>query len=188
METRSIIDERALSVGERVFIRKPVVSDEKEFMKNVVRSRKFHYPWIVNKTNSSFFTAYLLRFERGSEGHLVCSNENGAMLGVININDIARGALQSGYLGFYSFLPHARKGYLSEGMQLIIERAFYTLNLHRLEANIQPQNTASKSFIMRHGFSREGYSRRYLKVNGRWKDHERWALLKDEWTGNKKSY
>jgi ribosomal-protein-alanine N-acetyltransferase len=181
MRTTFDIQKRALAVGSRVFIRKPEVSDEKEFMENIVHSRKFHYPWIVNKATSSFYTAYLLRFERGSEGHLVCSNETKAIVGVININDITRGALQSGYLGFYSFIPYARKGYLSEGLQLIINRAFNALSLHRLEANIQPQNSASKSFVIRHGFKREGYSRRYLKVNGRWKDHERWALLKNEW-------
>jgi ribosomal-protein-alanine N-acetyltransferase len=53
--------------------------------------------------------------------------------------------------------------------------------LHRLEANIQPGNRASLRLVRRLGFKREGYSRRYLKIRGRWCDHERWAILAEEW-------
>lgn len=171
----------ALKIGEKVFIRKPQLSDKQEFVRNIVRSQAFHYPWVINRVNQSFFTGYLLRFDNGSEGHLVCCKSSGKILGVININDIARGALQSGYLGFYAFVQYAGKGYMSEGLKLVIERAFNDLGLHRLEANIQPGNMPSKNFVKRQGFKQEGFSRRYLKIGGKWKDHERWALLREDW-------
>jgi ribosomal-protein-alanine N-acetyltransferase len=66
-------------------------------------------------------------------------------------------------------------------IQLILRYAFTKLKLHRVEANIQPENLASLALIKRAGFTREGYSRRYLRIGGRWRDHERWALLAEDW-------
>ncbi len=70
---------------------------------------------------------------------------------------------------------------MSAGMQLVLQHAFLKLRLHRVEANIQPDNPASISFVQRLGFVREGYSPRYLKIRGRWQDHERWALTREDW-------
>jgi len=67
------------------------------------------------------------------------------------------------------------------GFELVLAKAFRKLKLHRLEANIQPANHASRRLVKRLGFTREGLSPRYLKIAGRWRDHERWALLSDEW-------
>jgi ribosomal-protein-alanine N-acetyltransferase len=66
---------------------------------------------------------------------------------------------------------------MTEGLTLVTRHAFRELKLHRLEANIQPANIASIALVKRCGFSREGYSPDYLKIRGRWRDHERWALL-----------
>jgi ribosomal-protein-alanine N-acetyltransferase len=63
----------------------------------------------------------------------------------------------------------------------MLRYAFKQLKLHRLEANIQPGNLASIALIKRAGFVREGYSRRYLKICGQWRDHERWAILSEDW-------
>jgi len=100
---------------------------------------------------------------------------------VFNFNNIIRGAFQNAFLGFYAFAPYARKGLMAEGLQLALRYAFSTLRLHRLEANIQPGNIASVALVRRCGFVREGFSRAYWKVAGRWRDHERWALVADDW-------
>ena len=60
-----------------------------------------------------------------------------------------------------------------------MRHAFRRLKLHRLEANIQPTNAPSIGLARACGFAREGYSPRYLKIGGRWRDHERWAILAD---------
>ena len=70
---------------------------------------------------------------------------------------------------------------MTQALQLALRFAFNQLRLNRLEANIQPRNLASKSLVRRAGFVREGISRRYLKVFGRWQDHERWAILAEDW-------
>jgi ribosomal-protein-alanine N-acetyltransferase len=66
-------------------------------------------------------------------------------------------------------------------MELVLRRAFSDLRLHRLEANIQPGNTRSIALVQRCRFEREGFSPRYLKVGGRWRDHERWAIRVEQW-------
>jgi ribosomal-protein-alanine N-acetyltransferase len=66
-------------------------------------------------------------------------------------------------------------------MQKVIDYCFRQLKLHRLEANIQPENERSISFVKGLGFRREGFSPQYLQVCGRWRDHERWALLSEGW-------
>jgi [ribosomal protein S5]-alanine N-acetyltransferase len=110
-------------------------------------------------------------------GFLVVQRESDEIVGVINLGNIIRGPLQGAYVGYYAFAPHARKGLMCEGIQLVLKHAFRKLRLHRMEANIQRGNQASLRLARRCGFVREGFSRQYLKVNGRWKDHERWAIL-----------
>ena len=63
----------------------------------------------------------------------------------------------------------------------MLAEAFRTLSLHRVEANVQPTNARSMALVLRAGFSREGYSRRYVKICGRWRDHIRFALLAEDW-------
>jgi ribosomal-protein-alanine N-acetyltransferase len=104
------------------------------------------------------------------------------MVGVVNVSEIVRGPFRSAYLGYYGFVPHNGQGYVTEAMRIVIAKVFGLLKLHRLEANIQPTNRASVAVVHRLGFRREGYSPRYLKVGGRWRDHERWAILKEDWT------
>src|SRR5438045_2761268 len=96
----------------------------------------------------------------------------------------ARGARQSAYLGYAVGQPYARQGYMRDGLELVLRHAFVNLDLHRIEANIQPGNRASIALARGAGFRREGFSRRYLKIGGRWRDHERWAILAEEWRTN----
>ena len=106
---------------------------------------------------------------------------DGAFLGHVEISQIARGNFQSAYLGYVIAPEHRGRGLMTEALQLALRHAFRTLRLHRIEANVEPGNEASLALVRRAGFTREGFSRRYLKIRGRWRDHERWALLAEEW-------
>ncbi|HJU86806.1 MAG TPA: GNAT family protein [Gemmatimonadota bacterium] len=106
---------------------------------------------------------------------------DGAVIGSIEISRIARGNFQSAYLGYRIAVAERRRGYMTEALQLALRHAFRDLKLHRVEANVEPGNEASIALVRRAGFTREGFSRRYLKLGGRWRDHERWALLREDW-------
>jgi ribosomal-protein-alanine N-acetyltransferase len=80
-------------------------------------------------------------------------------------------------------VAHSRRGLMSQALRLTTTYAFIEIGLHRLEANIQPANTASIALVRRVGFRREGLSPRYLKVDNVWCDHERWALLAEDLEG-----
>ena len=96
---------------------------------------------------------------------------------MVALSEIARGPLQSAFVSYCALAPYAGRGFMRAALLQVIKHAFTELRLHRLEANIQLQNEASKRLIERVGFAYEGYSPRYLRVNGEWKDHERWVLI-----------
>jgi len=165
----------------RVTIRAPTRSDCGAFLRAVRRSRALHDSWVSPPSTPKAFTRYLERFSSDTNlSFLIIHRSAGDIVGVINVGNLVRGALQSAYLGYYSFLPHAGRGLMRDGMLLVLRHAFRKLKLHRLEANIQPGNLRSIALVRKCGFVREGFSRRYLKICGRWADHERWAILAED--------
>jgi [ribosomal protein S5]-alanine N-acetyltransferase len=179
-----------LARGTLVYLRRPVQRDASPFLTAVESSKRLHGLWVQPPSTPSRFASYVRRFSgprsRDSRhathvGLLVCRRGDNAPVGVFNFSEIVRGAFQSAYLGYYGFAEHGGQGYMSEGLALVLRVGFGTLRLHRIEVNVQPANTPSISLVSRGGFTREGYSRRYVKIAGRWRDHERWALLAEDW-------
>jgi ribosomal-protein-alanine N-acetyltransferase len=172
----------AVNSSARVYLRHPGRTDQAEFVALMRASRAFHRPWATAPTDTDRFIAYLTDAARADfEALLVCRIEDDAILGFFNLSHITRGLLQSAYLGYAVGKSFAEHGYMREGIELVLRHAFGTLRLHRVEANIQPGNKASIALAQGAGFRREGFSPRYLKIGGRWRDHERWAILADEW-------
>jgi [ribosomal protein S5]-alanine N-acetyltransferase len=171
-----------VSGGGRVILRAPTHADQEEFLELMRISRAFHKPWASAPTDEDRFAAYLADARRPDfEAMLVCRIEDGAIVGFFNLSQIVRRGLQSAYLGYSVGKPFAGQGDMREGLELVLRYAFTTLRLHRVEANIQPGNKASIALARGGGFRREGFSPRYLKIGGRWRDHERWAILVEEW-------
>ncbi len=161
-----------------VYIRKVRAADEKEFLALMKGSRDLHEPWISPPTNAVLFKYYLARLAKEDhEGFAICRESDDAIVGVINLNNIVRGSFQSASLGYYVGATFHGQGYMQKGLQLLVNYAFLTLGLHRLEANIQPENHRSQKLVERCGFVREGYSKDFLYINGAWRDHERWCLV-----------
>jgi ribosomal-protein-alanine N-acetyltransferase len=163
-------------------LRVPTAADREEFTALMRASRGFHRPWASAPTDDERFASYLADGARDDfEGLLVCRISDGAIIGFFNLSHITRKNLKSAYIGYAVGKPFAGCGYMREGLELVLRRAFVDLRLHRIEANIQPGNEPSVALARGAGFRREGYSPRYLKIGGRWRDHERWAILSDDW-------
>lgn len=173
---------KIIARSETVYLYAPSKDTAADFIALTTTSESFHQPWVYPATDLRRYRAYLDRVERQDAiGYLVGRNGDDALVGVININDVILGGFRSGSLGYYASAPYSGRGYMTEGLALVLDQAFTVLNLHRIEANIQPQNDASLALVRKLGFRKEGFSPAFLKINGEWRDHERWAMLADEW-------
>jgi len=166
-------------------LRPPRPADEHDFLAAARASRSLHGPWTRPPDTPARFAVFAARYgdpkPTTHAGFLVFRREDHALVGVFNFSEIVRGVFRSTYLGYFGFAPFAGQGYMTEGMALVLDVAFRALGLHRVEVNIQPTNARSLALAHRIGFTREGYSRRYVKIAGRWRDHERYAMLAEDW-------
>jgi ribosomal-protein-alanine N-acetyltransferase len=165
-----------------VTLRRPTWADHDEFLARVAESTELHHPWITPPASPAQYAAYVARLSQDAfEGFLACRVGDRAIIGYLNLSQIVRDPLQSGYLGYAAFLPFAGRGYMTEALRMVLHECFTTVGLHRVEANIQPANHASIALVKRCGFQLEGFSAAYLKVGGEWRDHERWAIRSEIW-------
>ena len=177
--------------GRQVLLRPPAASDQREFLEAVARSKRLHGQWVQPPADPAEFRLYVKRFATDALrdlsrtrhlGLLLCERESQALAGVLNFSEVVRGALQSAFLGYYAFAGLSGRGLMREGLALALDEAFRGLGLHRVEVNIQPTNARSIALVEAAGFTREGFSRRYVKVAGRWRDHARYAMLAEDWS------
>ncbi len=117
------------------------------------------------------------------EGFLIRRVEDDALVGMCNLSQIIRRDFQNAFMGYGAVAGFEGRGLMREGLGLVLDDAFGRLGLHRVEANVQPVNESSRALLERLGFVREGFSENYLQVNGRWRDHERWAIRSEPWEG-----
>jgi ribosomal-protein-alanine N-acetyltransferase len=169
---------RAAPSRSRIRLLRLTALDESEFIAAARRSRVLHAPWVAPASTPAKFRAYVARMsEPDQNAFAVRRRDTGALTGVITISNVVMGPFRSAYSVYYAFAPHAGQGYMREGLKAIVRHAFGVMKLHRLEANIQPGNRASIALAKACGLRKEGFSPRYLKIGGRWRDHERWAII-----------
>jgi ribosomal-protein-alanine N-acetyltransferase len=143
-------------------------------------NRSYHLPWVEPFTDEAGFETWFRRLSGATHVSLLAiETESRQIAGVINLNEIVGGSFQSAYLGYYGMETFAKAGLMTEAVGLAVRFAFNEIGLHRLEANIQPENSRSIALVKRLGFRLEGFSPRYLRVAGEWRDHERWVILAD---------
>jgi len=164
----------------RIAIRPVSISDLPSFIAASRASRALHKGWVSAPCDDETFKKYVARFDRKlNHGFVVHLVNSGELVGAINLTNIVLGAFRSGYLGYFAFNGFAGRGLMQRGLRAVVRHAFHDLKLHRLEANIQPGNAASIALVQRCGFRKEGFSPAYLKIGGRWRDHERWAIIRN---------
>jgi len=171
----------AVKYRDPITLEAPSARRKAEFLAAVRRSRRLHAPWVQPPATPSAFAGFLRRARSKTHSGFFVRLATGELIGVINLNEIVMGSFRGAYLGYYAFAPYNGRGYMKQGLVLALRRAFKELRLHRVEANVQPENEASIALVRGLGFRREGFSPRYLKIAGRWRDHERWAITAEEW-------
>jgi ribosomal-protein-alanine N-acetyltransferase len=171
----------------RVYLRPPTIADEAEFLALARASRELHGPWVRPPRTAAEYRHYVAR--AAQEWHtwpahacrLVVRQGDDALVGAANLNNMVWGGLRAASLGYYAFAAHAGQGYVREGVAQLLTHGFRRMRLHRVEAAVQGGNRASVALVQALGFRHEGASPRYLKLGGRWLDHERYAVHAEEW-------
>ncbi len=149
-------------------------------MSHIRRSRHLHRAWVQVPTSSQAFQRYVREMNTSDDqAFVVIRSDTQQMVGVVELQDIFRGDFQNAYLIYYVFEGQQRQGLMKAAVGQVIAKAFGPMKLHRLEANIQPENIASIAMVKAWGFEKEGLSRQFLRKNGAWRDHERWSLLNE---------
>lgn len=169
----------------RVVLRRLHPADAEEVGRLARLSIRLHGRWVYMPRSAPECLDYVHRL--GEEGAIALTvrrtGEEGAaegeIVGLVTISGITRGVYERAILGYAGFSPSVGQGYVTEGLCLAVQYGFGPLGLHRLEADIQPENTRSLRLAERVGFRREGLSPGFIRIDGQWRDHERWAITAD---------
>ncbi len=172
----------------RVYLRFPVQRDWRNWAALRAESRDFLAPWEPTwaydaLTRGAFrrrLKMYKAEMRQGvTYSFLIFRRVDDVLLGGITLSNLRRGVAQSATLGYWIGLPHGNQGYMTESLAALLEFAFSRIGLHRVEAACLPANEASRRLLLRSGFREEGYAREYLRISGRWQDHQLFAILRD---------
>jgi ribosomal-protein-alanine N-acetyltransferase len=170
------------STSQKVYLRYPERFDFEELALRYRGSRELFRGVAETKFDRNAFEQLIASADTETkQAFLICELEDDAIVGTITLSQIFHKAFQNAYLGYQLFGGFTGNGYMTEAVDLMLHYAFTDLKLHRVEANVQPNNKPSIAVLKRNGFAKEGFSRRYLKIGGQWRDHERWAILKEDW-------
>jgi [ribosomal protein S5]-alanine N-acetyltransferase len=173
--------------GNRVFLRLLARSDATAMIRLTNQSARL-FPGLVRRFKGrAQFEDFRKRFDGNAAlSFMICRMEDGEAVGSISLFQIIRRSRQNGVVGYLIGAPFLRQGYATEALQLVLRFAFRQLKLHRIEADVQPHNVASLALVKRAGFICEGNMRGFLKIGGKWRDHERWAILAEDWRGRRR--
>ena len=142
-------------------------------------------PWRERHTTAAFRAMRRAGLRRARAGLSVpfAVRVDGRLAGQVTVDNIVRGALRSGHLGYWVDEAVAGRGLATTAVALVCDHAFGAAGLHRLQADIRPENVRSQRLVERLGFRQEGLFRRYLDIDGDWRDHLSYALLAEEVPG-----
>jgi [ribosomal protein S5]-alanine N-acetyltransferase len=176
--------------GSAVYLRPLLPSDAQDLLALRVRNRTSFARFEPIPTESHFtLDGQLAEIDRALEdaqfdrryafGIFTIAEDRVA--GRIALSNVARGAWQNATVGYYVDSACSNRGYATEALRLVLRFAFADAGLHRVQAGVLPENTASARVLEKAGFRREGISLRYLNIFGEWRDHLMYAITVEEW-------
>lgn len=176
--------------SKRIFMRPARMEDWQQWHdvrgSNKDHIQPFEPTWADNALKEDFFERRTYRqareWQRGSaHAFLIFKNEDEALIGGMNINNICRGAAQFASLGYWVDQGHEGQGYMAEALALTIEYCFEEVGLHRINASCMPHNTRSHKTLEKAGFKEEGFAEKYIQIDGKWQDHILFGLPIETW-------
>jgi ribosomal-protein-alanine N-acetyltransferase len=152
------------------------------------QSRRFLTPWEPTWPSDDLTrSAFRRRVKRNQQEinndeayPFLLFRDDDVLAGGLTLGQVKRGVVQAATLGYWIGEVYARQGLMSAAVRVVTGYAFATLRLHRIEASCLPHNEASRKLLERTGFTREGYARAYLRIDGVWQDHLLFGLLESD--------
>jgi ribosomal-protein-alanine N-acetyltransferase len=178
--------------GQGVYLRPPAASDYAAWAELRAQSRAHLTRWEPQWSNDELTrSSYKLRLrfyarearEDLGYAYFVFRSADDVLIGGLTLSNVRRGVAQSASIGYWMGLPHVRRGYMKAATHAAVHYGFEAMCLHRIEAACMPGNTASIAVLTSCGFTREGFARKYLKIDGVWQDHLLFAKLASDVDG-----
>ncbi|MBN1880035.1 GNAT family N-acetyltransferase [bacterium] len=171
---------------ERLRLKYPDINDAGLLLDYEMRNREFLLPWLPERA-PDFYTLDSIKDLISSQKdeiekrkalyfYIIPKSEN-KIIGIIGFSNIVYGPFQSCFLAYRLDCHELNRGYATEALRHAVMFLFSEYHLHRIEANVMPGNNPSKHVLQKLGFEYEGMSRKYLKINGIWEDHEHYVIL-----------
>lgn len=175
--------------GDGIYLRYPQMSDFAAWAALRGESHEFLAPWeptwAPDELSRSAFRRRIRRYQREIRSDMsypffVFRKADDLLIGGCTLSNVRRGVTQSAAIGYWIGERYARRGHMYSALTTVLPFVFQVLALHRLEAACIPDNAASRALLLKVGFREEGRARRYLQINGEWRDHVLFALLEDD--------
>lgn len=175
--------------GDGITLRYPQMSDFAAWAALRGESREFLSPWeptwAADELSRSAFRRRIRRYQREIRSDMsypffVFRKADDLLIGGCTLSNVRRGVTQSAAIGYWIGERYARRGHMYAALTTVLPFVFHVLALHRLEAACIPDNKSSQALLKKVGFREEGRARRYLQINGEWRDHVLFALLEDD--------
>ncbi len=143
------------------------------------------YPWRTRHTRSAYRSMLRTVRAQARQGAMLpfAIRYDDVLVGQLTVSNIVRGPLRSAHLGYWIDHEHAGRGITPVAVALALDHCFATVGLHRLQAEIRPENAASRRVVDKLGFRQEAYYSRYLDIDGAYRDHLGFALTVDDVPG-----
>jgi len=176
--------------GDRIYLRPPERRDWAAWAAVRAESRYFLTPWEPTWPSDALSRdAFRRRWARHAEDwaadqaytFFVFRKADNALIGGIGLSNVRRGVAETASIGYWIGARHARYGYMTEALKVMLDFSFVRLQLHRLEAACLPHNKPSRGLLLKTGFQEEGRAREYLRIEGRWQDHILFGMVRGDW-------
>lgn len=177
---------------ERLVLRLPEMADHVAWARLRREGEAFLRDWeptwsVDHFTRKAFrnrvYWAWRARDEGRALALFLVRRSDQRLMGAITLDNIRRGPAQSASVGYWIGPEHARQGYMAEALEAVVQHAFGTLDLSRIEAACLPENAPSRGLLERTGFKYEGVAQSYLQIAGRWRNHVLYAILRGDRRG-----